>query len=190
MASHSSKSPPNIDPWLATHGNFEKIFIGGDSGGGNVVHNIVMRAGWESLPGGVKIWGAYMNHPYFWGSSPIGSEPVDGFEETFASVVWNFVYPSAPGGLDNPMLNPMAAGAPSLARLGCRKMFISVAGKDYLYLRDRAVLYYEAIKESGWKGEVELFEEKEEDHCYHMNFPDTETAKILIHRVVDFLRQY
>ncbi|KAF7837261.1 2-hydroxyisoflavanone dehydratase-like [Senna tora] len=188
VALHSMKSPPSIDPWLGRHGNFEKVFIGGDSGGGNVVHNIVMRAGLEGLPGGVRLYGAYMNHPYFWGSKPYGREPVDGFEDAYASVVWNFVYPSSPGGLDNPMLNPMGDGAPSLARLGCVKMLISVAGKDFLYLRDRAVLYYESIKQSGWKGEVELFEEEEEEHCYHMNFPDSDAAHRLINRVIQFLR--
>ncbi|XP_061354625.1 uncharacterized protein LOC133299204 [Gastrolobium bilobum] len=189
VASHATANPTNSDPWLMNHGDFNKVFIGGDSSGGNIVHNVAMRAGVEALPGGVKLYGAYLNHPYFWGSKPIGSEPVMGFEETYQSLIWNFAYPSAPGGLDNPMINPLAPGAPSLATLGCSKMLVTVAGKDHLHFRYRAVLYYEAVKGSGWKGEIELFEEEEEDHVYHMFNMETEQAKRLIKVVVDFLRQ-
>lgn len=146
-----------------------------------------MRAGSESLPGNLKIYGAFMNHPSFWGSKPIGSEPMD---ETYVPMAWRFTYPSAPGGLDNPMLNPMAEGAPSLANLGCRKLFVSVAGKDYLRIRDRAVLYCESLKKSGWQGELEFFEEEDEDHCYHMNFRNTPQARKLIGLVIDFLRKH
>nr|ACU20437.1 unknown [Glycine max] len=146
------QTPLTVYPWLISHGDFSKVFIGGDSSGGNLFHNIAMRAGVEDLPGGVKVYGAYLNHPYLWGSKPIGSERVIGFEECNQCLIWNFAYLDAPGGLDNPMINPLALGAPSLATLGCSKMLITVAVKDQLKFRDRAVFYYEAVKDSGWKG--------------------------------------
>ncbi|KAG5090102.1 hypothetical protein JHK86_002714 [Glycine max] len=189
VASHSHATNSNSDTWLINHGDFSKIFIGGDSSGANIVHNLAMRAGVEALPGGVKVYGAYLNHPYFWGSKPIGSEAVTGFEETPQSLIWNFAYPDAPGGLDNPMINPLAPGAPSLAQLGCSKMLLTVAGKDHLLFRDRTLLYYKAVKESGWKGQVELFEEEQEDHVYHMFNMETHQAKRLIAIVANFLRQ-
>ncbi|KAK7308186.1 hypothetical protein VNO77_41786 [Canavalia gladiata] len=179
VASHATPNPTFSDPWLIEHGDFNRIFIGGDSSGGNNVHNVAMRAGVEALPGGVKVHGAYLNHPSFWGSKPIGSEPDIG------AMMWNFVYPDAPGGVDHPMINPLAPGAPSLATLGCSKMLITVAGKDPL--KGMAVLYYLAVKESGWKGEVELFEEEEEKHVYYMFNPETENGKKLIKIVAGFL---
>lgn len=39
----------NTQPWLINHGDFNKVFIGGDSAGGNIVHNIAMRAGSDAL---------------------------------------------------------------------------------------------------------------------------------------------
>ncbi|KAJ1384339.1 Alpha/Beta hydrolase fold [Sesbania bispinosa] len=191
VASHAIPNFPtqNRDPWLINHGDFNKIFIGGDSSGANIVHNVAMRAGVEDLPGGVKLYGAYLNHPYFWGAKPIGAEPVVGFEEAVQSKIWNFAYPSAPGGLDNPMLNPLAPGAPSLATLGGSKMLVTVAGKDHLHFGYRAIRYYEGVKGSGWKGQVELFEEPDEDHVYYMYDLQTDKAKKLIKVVVDFLRQ-
>ncbi|CAH2050673.1 unnamed protein product [Thlaspi arvense] len=161
--------PTQRDPWLAEHGDFGRVFVGGDSSGGNIVHNIVMRVGREGLPGELTLVGAFLTHPYFFGSEPIGSEPKHGFEQTLHYRCWNFVYPDAPGGINNPMISPMAAGAPSLVTLGCRRLFVGVAGEDEI--RDRGVWYYEAVKDSGWEGEIELFEIEGEGHAHQVLRP-------------------
>lgn len=134
---------------MIKHGDFNRFYIGGDTAGANIAHNAVLRAGVESesvsLLGGMEITGAVLAFPLFW-----SSEPVEGFEESSAMQVWKFVYPDAPGGIDNPLINPLASGAPSLASLGCHKVLIFVAGKDDL--RDRGIWYCDAVKESGWEG--------------------------------------
>ncbi|KAK9933388.1 hypothetical protein M0R45_020586 [Rubus argutus] len=138
VASHSlnQEGTSPKEPWLVDFGDFDRLYIGGDSAGGNIVHNIAMKAGVESLNGGVKILGGFLSHPYFWGSKPIGSEPKgEDFAKSLPCLVWNFVYPSADGGIDNPIINPMVSGAPSLAGLGCSRLLVCVAGKDEL--RDR-----------------------------------------------------
>lgn len=33
------------EPWLLNHGNFDKIYLVGDSCGGNIVHNLAIKAG-------------------------------------------------------------------------------------------------------------------------------------------------
>ncbi|MCI01836.1 2-hydroxyisoflavanone dehydratase-like [Trifolium medium] len=85
-----------------------------------------MRAGSESLPNYVKLLGAILQHPYFYSSYPVGSESVKvkSSERDLFTSVWNFVYPSAPGGIDNPMVNPLGVGAPSLEGLGCDRMIV------------------------------------------------------------------
>ncbi|BBN68871.1 alpha/beta-Hydrolases superfamily protein [Prunus dulcis] len=62
----------NKEPWLVNYGNFDKLYIGGDSAGGNIVHNVAMKAGVERLCGDVKILGAFMSHPYFLDPSQLG----------------------------------------------------------------------------------------------------------------------
>ncbi|TQD77692.1 hypothetical protein C1H46_036793 [Malus baccata] len=147
-------------------GDFDRLYIGGDNAGGNIGHDLAMRAGVESLCGGVKILGAYLGHPFFWSSKPIMSEPKgEDFEKNPICKFWDFVYLSAPGGIDNPMVNLVGEGAPILAGLACSRLLVCVAGKDKL--RDRGVRYYDLVKESGWKGEVEMFEVEGEDHCFH-----------------------
>lgn len=110
----------------------------------------------------------------------------EGFENALERLVWDFVYPSAPWGIDNLMINPVSGGgAPSLVGLGCSRMLVCVAGKDRL--RERGVWYYEAVKKSGWKGEVELFEVEEEDHAFHIYYIDSHNANVMIKRLASFL---
>ncbi|XP_020216939.1 2-hydroxyisoflavanone dehydratase [Cajanus cajan] len=122
--------------------------------------------------------------PYFWGSTPIGSEPNEGATHLHARV-WNFVYPCAAGGTDDPAINPLAPDAPSLASLGCSKLLVCVAGKDAL--RDRGVWYYEAVNNSGWQGQVEVFELEDEDHAFHIYNTHTQNANSMITRLASFL---
>ncbi|KAK4266375.1 hypothetical protein QN277_027311 [Acacia crassicarpa] len=179
VSSHST--PTNAgEPWLINHGDFNRIYLGGDSAGGTIVHNIAMRSGTEDLPGCVKLAGGFLSCPYFWGSKPVGSETEEGHEQSLPLLLWNFVYPSAPGGVDNPTINPTAEGAPSLASIGCSKLLVFVCGKDQL--RDRGALYYEAVKNSGWNGEVEG-----EDHCFHIFTPETDNAKRVFDRFASLL---
>ncbi|WRX21238.1 Alpha/beta hydrolase fold-3 - like 10 [Theobroma cacao] len=141
VASHSLDNEIKKDSWLLNHGDFDRIFIGGDSAGGNIVHNIALQAGAEGL--------------------------------------------KAPGGIDNALINPLGPGKPSLAGLGCSRLLVCVAEKDQL--RDFGVLYYDAVKESGWQGEIELFEVKGEDHAFHILDFGKENSKIMIKRLASFL---
>ncbi|KAJ1423778.1 Alpha/Beta hydrolase fold [Sesbania bispinosa] len=192
VASHSTKIPcpsnAETEPWLINHGDFNRVFIGGDSAGGNIAHNIAMRAGTEALPGDVKILGAVLTHPAFYSSYPVGSEPIVEPENNIHFKIWNLAYPSAPGGIDNPVLNPVAPDAPSLAGLGCGKMIVFNAGKDWL-VRERVVWYYEAVKKSGWKGKLEYFEQEDEGHVYHLFNPQSENTKRYINLLVSFLHE-
>ncbi|QCE08364.1 2-hydroxyisoflavanone dehydratase-like [Vigna unguiculata] len=187
VTSHSNITNGEPEPWLINHGDFNRFYIGGDTAGANIAHNAVLRVGVESggLVGGVKIAGVVLAFPLFWSSEPILSEPVDGFEESSAMQVWRFVYPDAPHGIDNPLINPLGCGAPSLASLGCSKMLIFVAGKDDL--RDRGIWYHDAVKESGWEGDVELVEVVGEEHCFQIYHPQTQNSKIIITRIASFL---
>jgi acetyl esterase/lipase len=45
VSSHSNNTLNNAEPWLIDHGDFSKIFIGGDSAGANIAHNMAIKAG-------------------------------------------------------------------------------------------------------------------------------------------------
>lgn len=108
-----------------------------------------------------------------------------------------FAYPSAPGGIDNPMVNPfplLAAGEdsddvppppPSLSGIGCGKLLVCTSEKDDI--RETSVLYVEALKKSGWKGELEFVDIEGEGHCFQIFKPDTENAKNFISHMASFI---
>nr|WRU92882.1 HID1 [Mitragyna speciosa] len=170
------------EPWLVSHGDFDKVCLGGDSAGGNIVHNMAIRAGVECLVGGVKILGGVLSHPYFWDSTT----KKENNEESMPHKMFMLVYPSAPGGIDNPMINPLANDAPKLYGLPCSKLFVCTAEKDEL--REITLLYVEALKKSGWKGELEFVDIEGEDHCFHVLNPESEKAKNLITSMASFIR--
>ncbi|CAA3018222.1 2-hydroxyisoflavanone dehydratase-like [Olea europaea subsp. europaea] len=172
------------DEWVTKHGDFGKLYIGGDSAGGNIVHNIVLRAGVEPLPGDVKILGSFLSCPYFWGSKPVGSQSKEDLKG-FAYKVWMCIYPSAPGGIDNPMINPFTEDSPSLSGLACSRLLVCLAEKDAF--TPRGILYVETLKKTGWNGEVKLVVVDGEDHCFHIFDPNTEKAKDLIKLLVSFI---
>ncbi|KAL5992736.1 hypothetical protein ACLOJK_013655 [Asimina triloba] len=180
-ASHASGGP---EPWLRDHGNFDRVFIAGDSAGGNITHNVAMRAGTEELGNGVKIHGAVLIQPYFWGAELIGDE-MNSADKDLPGRVWMLSSPSTTG-LDDPLINPMAAAAPSLSSLGCERVLTFVAGKDTL--RDRDRLYHQTLVSSGWTGEAEIFETEGEDHVFQLFDPGCEKAAVMMKRFVDYLK--
>ncbi|GAB4851115.1 hypothetical protein Ancab_030409 [Ancistrocladus abbreviatus] len=188
VASHKAHEPESgPEPWLVDHGDFNRIFVGGESAGGNIAHNVVMRVGRDNLPSGVRVLGLFLAMPYFWGSEPVGSETKTDRERKMSSRIWEFVYPSCPGGIDDPHVNPFGPAAPSLAGLGCRRVLVCVAGKDEL--RERGKRYVEAVKESGFDGEVELFEAENEDHVFHIFNQECEAAKEMHKRLASFVQK-
>ncbi|KAL8490761.1 hypothetical protein ACS0TY_022669 [Phlomoides rotata] len=173
------------EEWITHHGDFGRIIIGGDSAGGNIAHNVAIRAGSDPLPGNLKIAGAILSHPYFWGSDPIGNESGENREESKYQRLWLLAYPSAGGGIDNPMINPLVDGAPRLSGLGCSRIMVCLSEKDVLTARGR--VYAEEVRKSGWKGEVEVVEVEGEDHCFHYFDTETENARSLINRIAAFI---
>ena len=186
VASHCNGNGP--EAWLNEHANFERIFLSGESAGANIVHNLAMAAGRGDAESGlgVRLLGVALVHPFFWGSTPIGSEAVDPERKAWVDSVWPFVCPSMPDS-DDPRLNQVAEGAPSLVGLGCGRALVCVAEKDVL--RDRGLVYYTALAGSGWMGVAEMFETDGEDHAFHLHDLGCEKARDLIQRLAAFLNR-
>lgn len=171
-------------PWLSEHGDAGRIFLAGDSGGANIVHNIAIMAGARrGLPAGALLQGAILLHPMFGGKETIDSEAKETRE--IMEKLWPLICPQSTEGLDDPRLNPMADGAPSLRNLACRKLLICSAERDYT--KPRAAAYYQAAKESEWRGSVEWLESKGEEHVFFLLRPECDESLALMDQVVAFL---
>nr|XP_016446428.1 PREDICTED: probable carboxylesterase 2 [Nicotiana tabacum] len=174
------------EPWLNEHANFGRVFLSGDSAGANIAHNLAMAAGSVEPELMVDILGVALVHPYFWGSGSIGSEALYPDKKAHVDRLWSFACPSNPDN-DDPRINPMLEGEPSLTSLGCRRVLISVAEKDIL--KDRGWAYYQALGRSGWMGVVEIQETEGVDHVFHLNNLQCQKSKDLIKNLAHFFNR-
>ncbi|CAO2202226.1 unnamed protein product [Urochloa humidicola] len=181
LANAESSGP---DPWLSRHADLTRLFLAGDSAGGNIVHNMAMRAGREGLHGGATIRGLALLDPYFWGKRPVPSETEDGETRRWKERTWSFVC-GGRYGVDDPVINPVAMPPEEWRRLAAGRVLVTVAGKDMLAARGRA--YVRALRASGWRGEAELYETPGEYHVYFLDKPDSEKAAMEMEAVVDFI---
>nr|WRU92902.1 HID3 [Tabernanthe iboga] len=167
--------------WIINHGDLNKLYLMGDGTGANVVHNMAIRAGKESLNGGVKILGGILFYPYF--LIKTDKKFSDSIENSFKKN-WSLAFPTAPGGNDNPMVNPLADDAPDLSGIACSRLLVSMFADE---VREFALLYIDALKKSGWKGELEV---ADMDGSYFEVFkPETEKAKDKIKRLASFIKR-
>ncbi|XP_073002470.1 probable carboxylesterase 2 [Typha latifolia] len=174
------------DAWLADHGDFDRLFLGGESAGSNIAHHIAMRVGSEGLGSGMEINGLVMIHPYFMGSKKVESDELNPEASESLASLWTVMCPTTTG-IDDPWINPMVEGAPDLAGLGCRRVLVCVGEKDVL--RDRGREYYRKLKEGGWKGEVEIWEAVGEGHTFHLFNPTCEVALAQDKTISNFLNR-
>ncbi|XP_052168390.1 tuliposide A-converting enzyme b1, amyloplastic-like [Oryza glaberrima] len=170
----------HADDWITEHGDTARVFVAGDSAGGNIVHDVLLRA---SSNKGPRIEGAIMLHPFFGGSTAIDGESDEAVY--IASKVWPFACPGAVNGVDDPRMNPTAPGAPALEKLGCERLLVCTAQEDWLVARGRA--YYGAVAASAWRGSAAWHETEGEGHVFFLRDPGCDKGKQLMDGVVAFI---
>ncbi|KAL6861241.1 hypothetical protein ACP4OV_016941 [Aristida adscensionis] len=172
------------EPWLAEHGDATRVFLAGDSAGGNIAHNLAVRAGAERPPlDGGGIAGVVLLNPYFWGKAPVPGEPGEpsaraGLEKTWALVCGGRY------GVDDPHVNPLAAPA-ALRGMAGERVLVTVAGRDGF--RGRGAAYAAALRSCGWRGEVEVYVTEGEAHVHFVGNPRSEKAQRETDRVAQFI---
>jgi acetyl esterase/lipase len=174
------------DPWLADHADPERMFLAGDSAGGNIAYHTAVRASRDGSL--VDIEGLVIVHPYFWGPERLASETVrDGgamFPPDLVDRLWPFVT-AGHAGNDDPRINPPPE---EVASLTCRRMLVAVAEKDSM--RDRGRQLAARMRDCAWAGDdVTLVESEGEDHGFHLYNPLRATSKKLMESIVQFVNQ-
>ncbi|XP_072952956.1 probable carboxylesterase 2 [Typha angustifolia] len=181
----SSNCRSGPDPWLAGHGDTGHIFLAGDSAGGNIAHNLAVRAGRDGLERETRIKGLALLNPYFWGKDPVGSEPKERWIREELERSWRFVCGGSMG-IEHPSVDPTAA-VELWRKVACERVMVTVAGRDFF--RERGVAYADGLRRSGWKGEVELYETAGEVHVYFLSNLGSEKAAKEMEAVVMFLNR-
>lgn len=174
------------DPWLSSHGDLGRVFLGGVSAGANIVHNMAITAGVRGLRGVEPrcVQGVILLHPSFSGEQRMEEEEDEEFWRT-NNYRWIAIFPGATEGADDPRINPMAKGAPSLSMMAGERLLVCTASEDPRALRGRA--YCEAVQAAGWRGAVGLYESSGEEHCFFVHDHGTSEAGEVMNRGVTFV---
>lgn len=154
--------------------DFNRVFLIGESSGGNIVHQVALRAGRENLAP-LRIAGAISIHPGFCRSRRSKSE-VEQPETPFLTVemIDKFLGLALPVGAtkDHPITCPMGGDAEAVEE-ELPPYLYCVAEQDLLH--DPQMEFYEAMKRG--KRQVDLILSEGVGHCFHLNKMAVETDR-------------
>jgi acetyl esterase/lipase len=151
--------------------DLSRVFLVGDSSGGNLVHHVAARVGED----GADVWaplrvaGGVPIHPGFVRAERSKSE----MEATLDSVFFTldmldkFLAMALPEGAtkDHPYTCPMGSHAPPLESVPLPPMLVAVAEKDLI--RDTNLEYCEALRAAG--KEVDVLINRDMSHSFYLN---------------------
>lgn len=155
------------EPWLLNYADFNRVFLIGDSSGGNIVHHVAARAGsTDTSP--LKLAGGIPIHPGFVRAKRSKSELEQPQSPMLTlDMVDKFLGLALPVGStkDHPITCPMGFGAPPLDGLKLPPFLLCIAEKDLII--DTEMEYYEAMKNAN--KDVELLFNKGMAHSFYLN---------------------
>ncbi|XVE68429.1 hypothetical protein DITRI_Ditri09bG0067900 [Diplodiscus trichospermus] len=155
------------EPWLNDHADFNRVFLIGDSSGGNVVHQVAARGGCLDLSP-LRLAGAIPIHPGFVRAERSKSE-LEQPESPFLTLdmVDKFLALALPLGStkDHPITCPMGPAAPRINGLDLPPFLFCLAEKDLI--KDTEMEYYEAMKKAN--KDVELLISAGMGHSFYLN---------------------
>jgi len=156
------------DPWLSAHGDFTRCILLGESAGGNLVHEVAIRAATMERLHPLRLRGGIMIHPGFVREQRSRSEmetPPDIAMLSTETVDKLFSLALPEGSTkDHPIINPMGPFAPNLQHLNLPPFLVAIADHDLI--RDTQFEYCEAMKIAGKSVEVVI--SNNVGHCFHV----------------------
>lgn len=136
----------NSRPWLQSKDSKVHIFLAGDSSGGNIVHQVALRA----VKSGIQVLGNILLNPMFGGKTRTESEKrLD--TKYFVTIqdrdwYWKAFLPEGED-RDHPACNPFGPKGASLEGIKFPKSLVVVAGLDLI--QDWQLAYADGLKRAG-----------------------------------------
>ncbi|KAH7677220.1 Carboxylesterase protein [Dioscorea alata] len=168
--------------------DFSRVFLIGESSGGNLVHEVAALAGNETdgFWSPVKLAGAIPIHPGFVRATRSKSELEMKQNPTITlDMLDKFMALALPEGAtkDHPYTCPMGTAAPAMETLRLPPFMVCVADKDLI--RDTNYEYCEAMKKAGKKVEVLVSEGM--SHTFYLNKMAVESDPIIAQRTKELI---
>ncbi|KAK7342076.1 hypothetical protein VNO80_25019 [Phaseolus coccineus] len=182
-----SKEP---DPWLSHVADFGRVFISGDSAGGNIAHHLAAGLGFGSPKlAPVRVRGYVLLAPFFGGTARTKSE-AEGPKDAFLNLelIDRFWRLSIPIGetTDDPIVNPFGPKSESLEGINLDPILVVAGGSDLL--KDRAEDYARRLKE--WGKDIEYLEFEGQQHGFFTIDPNSEPSNKLMLIIKHFIEKH
>ncbi|KAF7805776.1 putative carboxylesterase 15 [Senna tora] len=178
------------DTWLTEVADFDRVFISGDSAGGNIAHNLAVQLG----PGSpelspVRVRGYVLLAPFFGGTIRTKLES-EGPKDAFLNLelidrFWRLSIPIGDN-TDHPLVNPFGPRSKSLEEIDIEPTLVVVGGSDLL--RDRCEEYARRLK--NWGKNVEYAEFEGQQHGFFTFDPNSEPSNKLMNIVKQFIHKH
>ncbi|CAM0943025.1 unnamed protein product [Alopecurus aequalis] len=181
------------DAWLSECADFGRVFVCGDSAGGNIAHHVAVRLGTGALALGdrMRVAGCVILWPYFGGEARTASE-AEADARTLASSefdpgnnfdqMWRLALPAG-ATKDHPAANPFGPESVLLDGLPFPPVLVAKAGQDRM--RDRVAEYVDRLRATGKS--VELAEFERQGHGFFVFEPFGRASDELIQTVKRFV---
>ncbi|GMH11153.1 hypothetical protein Nepgr_012994 [Nepenthes gracilis] len=179
----------NPDPWLTDVADFSRVFISGDSAGGNIAHNLAVQLGLGSADlAPVRVRGYVLLAPFFGGTVRTRSE-ADGPKDAFLNLelidrYWRLALPVGETA-DHPLVNPLGPHSSSLETVDLDPILVVMGETDLL--RDRAKDYSNKLKD--WGKKIEYVEFEGRQHGFITLCHDSQLANKLMNTIKKFIAE-
>lgn len=150
----------NDQRWWLNSCNLSKVFVGGDSAGANIAHNVAKRIGAAGLINPLTLRGIILVQPFFGGEQRTYSEkylaqpPNSALSLTVSDVFWRLSLPTG-SNRDHQFCNPLAKGATRLEDLRIPPVMVCISEMDIL--KDRSLEFCNAMRRAGKSVEQVMF---------------------------------
>ncbi|XP_047323529.1 probable carboxylesterase 2 [Impatiens glandulifera] len=166
--------------WLKDILDFDRVFIGGQSSGGNIAYNVAMRFQQKKLDG-LRLGGLIMIHPYVLTVEALPSlmNANEGMRNNITGL-WPYVCPKTIG-LNDTRVNPSLET--NLQVLNPGKVLVCVAEKDPMI--DAVKAFYDVLEKNVEK--VEYYETFGKGHVFDNIFPNIVETYNLYEKIATFI---
>lgn len=174
------------EPWLQK-ADLSRVFLSGDSAGGNIVHQVATRAIKEKVSR-VRIKGLLPIHPYFGSEERTELEVAEGSAGHVKSndMFWRL---SIPEGENR---DYFGCNFEKIELSGSEwhefpGVLVFVAGIDFL--KERGAMYADFLQKKGVR-KVKLIEAEGESHVYHVFHPKSKATSLLQKQISNFINSF
>ncbi|KAG2631768.1 hypothetical protein PVAP13_2NG047400 [Panicum virgatum] len=180
-----AQAAATTDLWLAESADFGRVFVSGDSAGGNIAHHAIVRIGSGALAtGAARVAGCILLYPFFGGEQRTASEAA-GSNDIYLTLpvsdqMWRLALPAG-ASRDHPLANPFGPDSPALDSVALPPLLVVAGTRDLLV--DRIKDFVARLNATG-KKRAEFVEFPGKGHAFFSVEHDGEVTGEMIRDVL------